>query len=89
MQDVTGGAEGDEGDTTDTTSMGVDRIRRWFSSICGRLSLWRLAISQRVTSIPAWVIVLVVAAVVGAVSAVVAVTEWARLDTSSQKPLEV
>jgi len=89
MQDVTGGAEGDEADTTDTTPMGVDRIRRWLSSIRGRLSLWRLAISQRVASIPAWVIVLTVAAVVGSISAMVSVMGLARWRNRGVSEIEI
>mgnify|MGYP006295211733 CR=1 FL=1 len=44
---------------------------------------------HRVDSIPSWVIVLAVAAVVGALSAVAAVTGLARLENPSQKALEV
>ena len=52
-------------------------------------SLWKAAVSQRVTSIPSWVIVLLVAAVVGASSAMLAVTGLARLRNSSATELEV
>lgn len=52
-------------------------------------SLWKAAISQRVDSVPSWVIVLSVAAVVGAGSAVTAVTGLARWRNRSGPVLEV
>ena len=50
------------------------------------VSAWTVAAADRV---PAWVIVLTVAAVVGAGSAVVAVTGLARLQNQSVEALEV
>jgi hypothetical protein len=51
--------------------------------------LWKLAVSQRVASIPAWVIVVAVAAIVGGASAVVAVVGVSRWRNRSAPPLEV
>ena len=50
------------------------------------VSAWKVAAADRV---PAWVIVLTVAALVGALSAVTAVTGLARLQNPNRSALEV
>lgn len=57
--------------------------------VLGRLRLWKAAVSQRVGSVPGWVIVLSTAAVVGSISAVVAVTGLARWKNRSTSAVEV
>ena len=54
-----------------------------------KLRLWKQAIVQRVYSVPSWVIVLAVAAVVGSVSAMVSVSVLARWNLSSRSVLKV
>ena len=50
---------------------------------------WKAVVVGKVRSIPSWVIVLVTAAVVGAVSAVVSVTGLARLKNQPRGALSV
>ena len=57
--------------------------------IIRRVGLWKLAISQRVASIPAWVIVLTVAGVVGSISAMVSVMGLARWQNRDVPELEI
>jgi hypothetical protein len=49
-------------------------------------SLWVGSIKQRFARIPAWVTVLVTAAVVGSISAMLSVTALARVKNSKSRP---